>query len=310
MAPRVLPVSTANAAFQRLEVLQRNRTKRHRYGEFVVEGVRAINSAIANGWTIRAFAYARERELSRWATSILAASSAESHFEIAPELFDRLSGKEEPSELLAVLAMRPDSLDRITVTGGMTVVVIDRPVSPGNVGTIIRSCDVFGVSGLMVTGHGVDLYDPATIRATVGSFFAVPSLTLPSHREVEAWVADVRRTHPGLVVVGTSARADTAMRDFRWGTEVVLIVGNETSGMSHAYRAMCDAVVTIPMRGTATSLNAAVATSISLYELDSFRRSASGGGPARCHPEERSDEGAERCHPAERSDEGPGLPRP
>jgi tRNA G18 (ribose-2'-O)-methylase SpoU len=164
MAPRVLPVSTANAAFQRLEVLQRNRTKRHRYGEFVVEGVRAINSAIANGWTIRAFAYARERELSRWATSILAASSAESHFEIAPELFDRLSGKEEPSELLAVLAMRPDSLDRITVTGGMTVVVIDRPVSPGNVGTIIRSCDAFGVSGLMVTGHGVDLYDPATIE--------------------------------------------------------------------------------------------------------------------------------------------------
>ena len=275
MAPRVLPVSTANAAFQRLEVLQRNRTKRHRYGEFVVEGVRAINGAIAAGWPIRAFAYARGRELSRWATSLLESSTADSHFEMAPELFDQLSGKEEPSELLAVAAILPDDASRIPISAGMTVVVVDRPVSPGNLGTLIRSCDAFGVSGVIVTGHGVDLYDPATIRATVGSFFTVPSLTLPSHREVEAWVAEVRRAHPGLVVVGTSARAATVMRDYRWGSEVVLVVGNETSGMSHAYREMCDAVVTIPMRGTATSLNAAVATSIALYERDSFRRGAS-----------------------------------
>lgn len=279
MAPRVLPVSTANAAFQRLEVLQRNRTKRHRYGEFVVEGVRAINNAIAHGWAVRAFAYARGRERSRWATSILESSTAETHFELAPELFDQLSGKEEPSELIAVAAIPPDDVSRIPTEAGLTVVIVDRPGSPGNLGTLIRSCDAFGVSGVVVTGHGVDLYDPATIRATVGSFFAVPSLTLASHREVAAWLADVRRAYPGLVIVGTSARATTALRDFTWGSEVALVVGNETSGMSHAYHELCDAVVTIPMRGTATSLNAAVATSISLYELDSFRRSGSGAPP-------------------------------
>ena len=78
MVPRVLPVSTANAAFQRLEVLQRNRTKRHRYGEFVVEGVRAINGALAAGWIVRAFAYPRGRTLSRWASSILERSGADS----------------------------------------------------------------------------------------------------------------------------------------------------------------------------------------------------------------------------------------
>ena len=279
MAPRVLQVSTANAAFQRLEVLQRNRTKRHRYGEFVVEGVRAINGALAAGWIVRAFAYPRGRALSRWASSILESSGADSHFEVAPELFDQLSEKAEPSELLAVVAIPPDAPSRIPLAAGMTVVVVDRPGSPGNLGTLIRSCDAFGVNGVIVTGHGVDLYDPVTVRATVGSFFAVPSLTLESHREVEAWLGDVRRAYPRLVVVGTSARAATAMRDFAWGSEVVLVVGNETSGMSHAYRELCDAVVTIPMRGTATSLNAAVATSIALYERDSARRHVSGGAP-------------------------------
>ena len=272
MPPRVLQVSSANAAYQRIEVLQRNRTKRHRYGEFVVEGVRAINAALAGGWTVRAFAFPRGRQLSGWASGILESSSAESHFEMDATLFDRLSEKEEPSELLAVVAMRPDSVDRLVPKPGMVVVVVDRPGSPGNLGTLIRSCDAFGVAGVIVTGHGVDVYDPLTIRASVGSFFSMPCISLASHREVASWAADLRRTLPALRIVGTSARASTPLRDFAWGPEVVLVVGNETSGLSHAYRELCDDVVAIPMVGTASSLNAAVATSIVLYELSARAR--------------------------------------
>ena len=268
MPPRILKVSSANTAYQRVEVLLRNRTKRHRYGEFVVEGVRAINAAIENGWTIRSFAYAQGRELSRWASSILESSTAESHLEVAPPLFQELSGKEEPSELLAVVATRPDSLDRIPVGPGMVALVVDRPASPGNLGTLIRSCDAFGASGVIVTGHGVDPYDPATIRATVGSFFSVPCVALASHNEVATWVDGLRRSPAAVRVVGTSARAATSLRDFDWSGGIVLVVGNETHGLSHAYRELCDDIVTIPMRGTVTSLNAAVATSIVLYEIN------------------------------------------
>jgi tRNA G18 (ribose-2'-O)-methylase SpoU len=274
MPPRHLEVSTANIAFQRIDVLRRNRNKRHRYGEFVVEGVRAINGALAAGWTVRSFAYPRDRQLSRWATDILEASTADSHLAVAPALFDIISEKDESSELIAVVATRPDALDRIPVSAGMIVVVVDRPGSPGNLGALIRSCDAFGASGVIVSGHGVDLYDPATIRASVGSFFAVPCVAAPSHREVGEWVSDVRGSYPGLTLVGTSARASSEIREFQWGTEVVLLVGNETNGLSHAYREMCDDVVRIPMRGTATSLNAAVATSIVLYEVDAHRRIA------------------------------------
>ena len=272
--PRTLPISSANAAYQRMEVLKRNRTKRHRYGEFLVEGVRALNSAVQNGWEIRSFAYARGRTLSRWAQTMLDESAAESHFEMTAELFDSLSDKEEPSELLAVVGMKPDDAGRITTRPGMAVAVVDRPASPGNLGTIIRSCDAFGVDGVIVTGHGVDLYDPVTIRASVGTFFTVPSVALASHDDVARWIADVRQSYPTLSIVGTSARASTTLRDHTWSSEVVLVVGNETHGLSHAYRAMCDATLSIPMRGSATSLNAAIATSIVLYEM-SNRRSSS-----------------------------------
>lgn len=270
--PRVLRVSTANTAFQRVEVLRRNRTKRHQYGEFVIEGVRAINGAIAGGWEIRSFIYARGRTLSGWATGILQASTAESHLEMEPSLFDAISEKDEPGELIAIARMRPDSAERLRIAPGMTVVIVDRPGSPGNLGTLIRSCDAFGVSGVIVTGHGVDLYDPATIRATVGSFFAVPCVSWQSHRAVASWVAQLRESYPGLTVVGTSARATVSLREHLWSSEIVIVIGNETTGMSHAYREMCNAVVSIPQHGTATSLNAAVAASIVLYERDSRAR--------------------------------------
>ena len=269
---RVLKVSTANTAFQRLEVLRRSRTKRHRYGEFLIEGVRAINGALAGGWEIRSLSYPRGRPLSAWASSVLESASTAARLEMAPELFEQISDKQELPELLAVVATRPDSVDRIPVGAGMVVVVVDRPGNPGNLGTVIRTCDAFGVAGVIVTGHGVDVYDPGVIRASVGSFFAVPCIALPSHRELAAWVREQKDAYPELAIVGTSARGPVSLRDFHWPHELVLVVGNETEGMSYAYRELCDSVVTIPMRGTATSLNAAVATSIVLYELDSGRR--------------------------------------
>jgi TrmH family RNA methyltransferase len=184
-------------------------------------------------------------------------------------LFDTLSEKEDPSELLAVVEMRSDSVDRVPVRSGMVVVVVDRPASPGNLGTLIRSCDAFGATAVIVSGHGVDLYDPVTIRASVGSFFALPCIAVPSHREVAAWVTDVRPSYAGLRIVGTDEGGTRRLRDYEWPSEVVIAVGNETSGLSHAYRELCDDIVSIPMTGTASSLNAAVAASIVLYDVAS-----------------------------------------
>ena len=120
------------------------------------------------------------------------------------------------------------------------------------------------------------LYDPETIRATTGSFFALPTVRLPSQQELLPWLAGLRQRYADLQVVGTSAKAevDVAQHDFRRAT--VLLLGNETSGLSHAYKELCDALVTIPIGGAATSLNVACAASILLYEANRQRRAVSG----------------------------------
>ena len=277
MSPKTVRISSENDDFQYLEALRRNRSKRHRAGEFVVEGVRQLNQALATGWTVNAFLYSPDRPLSDWAVGILARSRARAHLELPLPLLEKLSGKDEASELLALVAMPDDDLARIPLREDLLVMIFDRPASPGNLGTVIRSCDALGVHGVVVTGHAADVYDPETISATTGSLFALPVVRAPAPADLLPWFETIRRTIGPVQLVGSSARAtvDLTRHDFTGPT--ILIVGNETWGLSAAYRELCDAIVAIPIGGSATSLNVACAASILLYEVARQRRAGAGG---------------------------------
>ena len=175
MGATVIQIHTQNSEFQYIETLRRNRAKRSKAGEFFVEGVRSIDQALRSGWQINALVFTREKRLSDWATGVLANANAQRHYELPARLLSELSQKEEPSELLALVAIPSDDLTRIPERENPLVVVLDRPIRPGNIGTVIRSCDALRVDGLIITGHSADLYDPETIRASTGSFLACPA---------------------------------------------------------------------------------------------------------------------------------------
>lgn len=237
-----------------------------------MEGVRPINQALKHGWTINAFFYAHDRQLSDWAKNILHHSQARTHYELPSHLMAKLSNKEEPSELIATIAMPQDRLARIPTKDDLLVVIFDRPASPGNLGTIIRSCDALHVDGLVITGHAVDLYDPETISASTGSLFALPIVRLPSHKELLPWIVALKKQHERVQVVGSDEKAEYSIEEHDFTGPTLLVVGNETWGMNAAYRELCDVIVKIPIAGSASSLNVACATSIFLYEIDRQRR--------------------------------------
>ncbi|MBA2364178.1 MAG: rRNA methyltransferase [Chloroflexia bacterium] len=276
MRPQLIRIHSEDNDFQYAETLRRNRTKRQKRREFFVEGVRPINLALEHGWEIRAFLFSRERPLSSWAEGVLRQSAAKAHYELPLHLMAKLSGKEETSELIALAAMPPDDLSRIPVREDLLVVVFDRPASPGNLGTIIRSCDALGAHGLIVTGHAADVYSPEVVSGSTGSLFATPVVRLPSHQELLPWFDVIQTAIGDFQVVGSSARADTDLSALNLMRPTVLVVGNETRGLSEAYRELCDVLIRISMGGAATSLNVACATSIMLYEVDAQRREKSG----------------------------------
>jgi TrmH family RNA methyltransferase len=272
--PPTRRLHTANAEFQLTASLLSNRRQRARQRRFVVEGVRAINEAVEHGWPIESFWYAAGRSPSAWARGLLDSGVAGTHYELDRHLMAQLSLREETSELLAVAEIPSDDLERIPVSQDTLVVAFDRPVSPGNLGSVVRSADAFGAHGVVVTGHAADVYDPQAVRATVGSLFAVPVVRAGSMAEVREWIERARRAVPDLRVVGTSARATMPLEQAGLADATIVALGNETRGLSAAWQALCDELVVIPMRREGISLNVAAAAAIVLYERRRRRRAA------------------------------------
>ena len=262
----VLRVTTRNARFQQWEALLGNRTKRQRGAAFIVQGVRPISMAIQAGWEIRELLYNADANLSTWARQTLDQLRT-TRIAVAGELMHELGAKADSApELLAVVGMPDDDLDRIAIGPDLLVVVFDRPTSPGNIGTLIRSADAFGVQGVIVTGHSADVYDPKSVRASTGSLFSLPVVRVPSHRPVLDWITELRDRDVDARLVGTDENGDPDIAEYDFTAPTVVLVGNETTGLSSAWRDACDHLVRIPMAGTASSLNAATAASVVLYE--------------------------------------------
>jgi 23S rRNA (uridine2479-2'-O)-methyltransferase len=262
-------VTTRDARFQQWHALLTNRNKRQRTGELLVQGVRPITLALEHGWPLTALLYDDSRQLSRWAAG-LRDRAADVAVAMAPALLAELGDKtEDVPELVAVVRWPPDELGRIPIGDGFLGVVLDRPASPGNIGTLVRAADALGASGLIVAGHAADVYDPKAVRASTGSLFALPVVRVPSHREVLAWIA-AAPVAVSMVALDEAGAREVGACDLVRPT--LLLVGNEGAGLSAAWREAAHEMVRIPIGGAASSLNAALSGAIALYEAARQRR--------------------------------------
>lgn len=205
--------------------------------------------------------------LSTWArnASDTAQTRGATAYHVAPDLLAELAQHDDAApEVLLVAALPDDDLTRIQPTGGL-VLLLDRPTSPGNLGSLIRSADAFGTDGVIVCGHAADPYDPAAVRASTGSLFALPTVRVDAPATVLDWAANAQ-----LQVIGTDEGGERLTSvDLRRPS--LLVIGNEARGMSTTWRDAAHATASIPMHGSASSLNAANAGSIVLYEADRQR---------------------------------------
>ncbi|GAA2080969.1 TrmH family RNA methyltransferase [Aeromicrobium halocynthiae] len=204
---------------------------------------------------------------SAWARETIERSAAPV-VAVATELMVELGEKDESApELLAVVRRPQAGPEDLPEGDDAVVLVLDRPTSPGNVGSLARSADALGAHAVVVTGHAADPWDPRALRASTGSMFALPVIAVDDPAPVLGW-RDRRRSSAGQVtIVGTDEGGETLLPHADLHGSVVLVVGNETRGMSLAWSEACDVVVSIPMTGSASSLNAAASGSIALYEL-------------------------------------------
>jgi len=182
--------------------------------------------------------------------------------EVSGAVLEKLSARDNPQTMLGVFEQtwaEPPVAARVAKSG--LWLALEEIRDPGNLGTIIRTCDAFGASGVILVGASVDAYGRECVRATMGSIFAVPVARM-TRDEFLSW----RTVWPGDVV-GTHLTARTDVRLAKPKGPALVVMGSEGPGLSPELTAACSSLVKIPMAGTLDSLNLAVATAITLFEL-------------------------------------------
>lgn len=215
-------------------------------GCFIAEGVKLVNEMIAAGWPLKAI-YA----LDSWESPD---TSIEVNRVEAFEL-EKMSLLQTPNQVVAVAKM-PNKTDAINLTGKLTI-VLDGIQDPGNLGTIIRIADWFGVQQIVASEDTVDVYNPKVIQATMGSFMRVSV----AYKNVADWLPTVKLPVYGALLEGENVFTTIVAKG------AVLVIGSEAKGIRENCIDFITHSVTIPKIGAAESLNAGVATGIIVAQL-------------------------------------------
>ena len=256
-----------DSRFRRLRSLQ-SFSGRSRTGHYVIEGIRHVARAVEERVPIESIFVAPD-VLSNPFGQKLARRLRQSGIpclRLAPNLYRELTLAAEPQGLGAVLRQQWTPLPAVRQHPSCLWLGIESIDSPGNLGTIIRTAEATGVSGIVTLGSGADPYEPAAIRASMGSLFS-QKLVRCSISEFAHWA----RTS-GVAIVGSSPKGLLDYRQFHCRWPAVLLIGSEKQGLSDQLAEACDFTIRIPMLGRGDSINAAVAAGVLLYELFDQRR--------------------------------------
>ena len=180
-------------------------------------------------------------------------------FQTSERVFRKLSYRDRPDGILAVA--RQTHLNLNDLPQGDFFVVAESIEKPGNLGTILRSCDASGVNGLLLCDKTTDLYNPNVIRASVGTLFTQKVIESSSKETF-----DYFKQH-GIQIVAATPSADKEYTQVDLTGPVAICVGTEQLGLSDLWMKHADIRVKIPMLGVADSLNVATATTLLLYEV-------------------------------------------
>lgn len=180
------------------------------------------------------------------------------------DLFNEMSDTQESQGVLAVVTKENWDLNKLLgeVKEKSTLLILDRIQDPGNMGTIIRTAEAFGVSGIILCKGSVDPYNSKVIRSTMGSVLRMP---LVFSNDISLEIELLKNEKFDVLV--TSLDANKNLDKMSFDNRNVLVIGNEANGVSDEIQSASDKLLKIPMIGKSESLNAAIATSIVLYDL-------------------------------------------
>ena len=253
--------STSNVQIKQITALLKKSKERKEQKAFVIEGRKMFEEICQDSSrVIKAYfsdSYVKEQYANKAMPQV--------PYEIvADSVFDAMAETVTPQGVLAIVKMPEYSLEDMIADAG-TLVLLENLRDPGNLGTIIRTAEAAGVSGVILTKESVDIYNPKVIRSTMGAVYRVQFLYVEDFQEL---LSELRGREVRLLAAHLKGEKTFDKADY--SGKVGILIGNEANGLSEEASELANEKVLIPMAGSVESLNAAVAAALLMYEA--FRK--------------------------------------
>ncbi|MCV9999063.1 RNA methyltransferase [Pararhizobium sp. YC-54] len=254
--------SLANPIIKDIKALA-NKKERDETRSFIAEGLKLVIDALDLGWTIKTLVYAKAAKGKTQVEQVALKTVATGGLvlEVSEKVLSAITRRDNPQMVVGVFEQRYAHLRDVKPVVGETYVALDRVRDPGNLGTIIRTADAAGASGVILVGETTDPFSLETVRATMGSVFAMPLM----RATVAEFVKWQKAAGVQLAATHLAGAVDYRTIDYR-KKPVVLLMGNEQAGLPEELAREATALARIPQQGRADSLNLAIATGIMLFE--------------------------------------------
>jgi TrmH family RNA methyltransferase len=260
--------SASNPMVKHVKSLHKKRA-RWKSKSFFVEGVKGVEEAIKSNSIIECILYSDTLfEVNGGKELLNLINKTELKILYTDKrIIEEISDTENPQGIIAIVKFNEYSLKEILKSENNSLILLDRLQDPGNIGTIIRTADAFGIDGVILTKGCVDVYNPKVVRSTMGSLFRVPMVFVDDTIDTLKFLKK-----EGIKIISSTLDTEEFCYDVDFNQNFALVVGNEATGISYDIINFSDYNIKIPMSGETESLNAAVAASIIMYEAFKQRK--------------------------------------
>ncbi|MCR5580437.1 MAG: RNA methyltransferase [Pseudobutyrivibrio sp.] len=265
--------STNNNQIKNIIALNKKARERRAQRLFVVEGIRAVaevpSRLLSAIYYVEHFADSAEGQA--FIADIADRAPSVPMEEVATSVFKTMSDTVTPQGVMALVKMQDFTLEDVlgTASGAPAhVVILESLQDPGNMGTIVRTAEGAGATGIIMNHTTVDIYSPKVVRSTMGSIFRVPHIIV---QDLEETIRTLEDTY-GLSVYAAHLKGEQFYDELDFTGPTAFMIGNEGNGLTDATSALATSYLKIPMEGQLESLNASVAASLLMYETHRQRK--------------------------------------
>ncbi|MFH1159765.1 MAG: RNA methyltransferase [bacterium] len=253
--------SVQNPLIRNVLMLQDKPRERRKQELFVIEGIREISLAIESGYELTTLFHCPDifpgDHLDRLFPDV---QSPCEMIEISYPVFSRLAYRQESGGLIALARYRQQTLQDLRLPENPLVLILESVEKPGNLGAILRTADAAGVSAVVVCDPQTDLYNPNTIRASLGTIFTNQVSVAPSKETID-WLRANR-----IFIYGASLNAEASYHQTKFSDRSAIVMGSEAFGLSGFWLDQADELIKIPMHGKVDSLNVSTSAAILIFE--------------------------------------------